>query len=123
MNPVPSRLILLATALLLPAAALRAAPEKYQVTGPITAMDANTLTVLKGGKEKFVMARGTGLKITGGAEPKVGDNVTVQYTITATDVEIKSAKGGAAVTKEASKPAANTPTAPAPAPKPAAGTR
>ena len=117
MNTLPSRfLTLLATAAFLPAI-LHAAPDKYQVTGPITAMDASTITVMKGGKEKFVMSRDAATKMTGGT-PKVGDKVTVQYTITATDVEVKADPG--AVKKEANKPAASTPTAPAPAPKPAA---
>lgn len=121
-------LALLATAALVPCA-LHAAPEKYQVTGPITAMDAATITVMKGGKEKFVMARDASTKMTGGAEPKVGDKVTVQYTITATDVEVKADKkaekkekpASTAVTKEAKTPAKNVPTAPVPttAPTPA----
>lgn len=117
MNTSPSRfLTLLATAAFLPAI-LHGAPDKYQVTGPITAMDAGTITVMKGGKEKFVMARDASTKMTGGT-PKVGDKVTVQYTITATDVEVKAADPGA-VKKEANKPASSAPTAPAAAPKPA----
>ncbi len=118
MNSLPPRfLALFATAALVPTI-LHAAPEKYQVTGPITAMDASTITVMKGGKEKFVMARDAATKMTGGAAPKVGDKVTVQYTITATDVEVKADKAKAepktaAVKKESNKPAKDAPTAPA----------
>lgn len=111
--------------ILLLAATAAAAPEKYQVTGPVTAMDATTITIVKGGKEKFVMARDAGTKMTGG-DLKVGDKVTVQYTITATDVEVKADKaaaGGAKVKKEKSAPTSSVPMAPAPAPAPAGVTR
>lgn len=110
--------------LLLLTANASAAPEKYQVTGPITAMDDATITVVKGGKEKFVMARSAATKVSGG-EPKVGEKVTVQYTITATDIEVKADKPAAgAKAAKADKPAAAAPKAPAPAPVPAgAGAR
>ena len=118
MNTLSLRCFTLLAAAALAPAVLHAAPEKYQVTGPIVAMDANSLTVMKGGKEKFVLARDASTKMTGGAAPKVGDKVTVQYTITATDVEVKADKA-AGVTKESTKPASSAPTAPAAAPKPA----
>ena len=124
MNSFPSRVFALLAASALVPAGLHAAPDKYQVTGPVTAMDANSITVLKDGKERFVMARNAATKMTGPAAPKVGDKVTVQYTITATDVEVKADKT-AGVTKESNKPAKSAPTAPAPgatAPTPA-GTR
>ena len=115
MNTLPSRFFTLLAAAVLVPAIVHAAPEKYQVTGPITAMDANTITVMKGGKEKFVMSRDASTKMTGGAAPKVGDKVTVQYTITATDVDVKA--DPAAVKKETTKPATSAPTAPVAAPK------
>lgn len=130
MNPFPTRILaLLATAALVaPVTGLHAAPERYQVTGPILAMDATTITVMKGGKEKFVMARDAGTKMTGGAaEPKVGDKVTVYYTITAAEVEVKAdpkaktKEAADGVVKETKKAAKDVPVAPAPgaAPVPA----
>ena len=57
--------------------------------------------------------------MTGGAAPKVGDKVTVQYTITATDVEVKAEPKTEAVKKESNKPAKTAPTAPGAVPAPA----
>lgn len=119
MNTCSARFFaLLATAALVPCA-LHAAPEKYQVTGPIMAMDAGTITVMKG-KEKFVIGRDASTKMTAAAEPKVGDKVTVYYTMTAAEVEAKADKKKAAakpdatgVTKETKKAVKDVPTAPA----------
>ena len=68
--------------------AFAASPSTYQVTGPVTAVDDSMITVMKG-KEKFEVARDSNTKVTG--DLKVGDKVTIQYTMTAKEVEVKSA--------------------------------
>ena len=72
----------------------------YQVTGPILSMTDTTITVQKG-KEKWEINKGT---VAGAADLKVGDKVTVHYTMTATTIEAKPA-AKAAATKSAAKPA------------------
>lgn len=69
-------------------AAFAGSPSSYQVTGPVTAVDDSMITVMKG-KEKFEVARDSNTKVTG--DLKVGDKVTIQYTMTAKEVEVKSA--------------------------------
>jgi ribosomal 50S subunit-recycling heat shock protein len=69
--------------------AFAASPSTYQVTGPVTAVDDSMITVMKG-KEKFEIARDSSTKVTG--DLKVGDKVTITYTMTAKQVEVKAAK-------------------------------
>jgi hypothetical protein len=77
--------ILLALCLLVFAATAWARqPDSYQVTGQVTAVDADIITVTKG-KEKFEIARDPADK----TEVKVGDKVTVKYRMTATSIEVK----------------------------------
>lgn len=59
----------------------------YQVTGPVLELTDSKIVVQKG-KEKWELAREPGLNLPEGL--KVGDKVTVQYSMTATDVEAKS---------------------------------
>ncbi len=88
----------------------------YQVTGPVLAVTDTSITVQKG-KEKWEIARDAATK--GAADLKVGDKVTVHYTMTATTVEAKPAAGAKAGKKGApAVPAASS--APAAAPSPAA---
>ena len=68
--------------------AFAGSPSTYQVTGPVTAVDDTMITVMKG-KEKFEVARDSSTKVTG--DLKVGDKVTIMYTMTAKEVEVKSA--------------------------------
>ena len=78
------------TALSLAAAPCYAAGVKaYQVTGPILAMDADTITVQKG-SEKWQIARGAA-NIP--ADAKVGSKVTIMYTMSATELTVKDDKG------------------------------
>jgi len=65
-----------------------AAPKTYQVTGPVLDVTADTVTVQKG-SEKWEIARNASTKVTG--ELKAGAKVTIQYTMTATDIEVKPA--------------------------------
>ena len=68
---------------------LRAADSKgYQVTGPVVEVTA-TYIVVKKGEANWQLAID---KSTKGANVKVGDKVTVYYTMTATEIEAKPAK-------------------------------
>lgn len=70
---------------------LNAADTKtYQVTGPILEVTPTTITVQKG-DDKWEIARDGKTKISG--DLKVGAKVTIYYTMTATEVEVKEAKG------------------------------
>lgn len=66
-----------------------AGAKDYQVTGQVQAVDATTITVLKG-KEKFEIARDATTKAP--ADVKVGDKVTVYYSMKASEIEAKAAK-------------------------------
>lgn len=68
-------------------AAFADAPNTYQVTGKVTALDDTKITVVKG-KENFEIARDKETKVTG--ELKVGSKVTVMYRMTAASIESKS---------------------------------
>jgi hypothetical protein len=70
-------------------AAFAASPSSYQVTGPITEVTDSMITVMKG-KEKFEVARDSSTKVTG--DLKVGEKVTIMYTMTAKEIEVKAAK-------------------------------
>jgi hypothetical protein len=68
-------------------AGLSAAAKAYQFTGTVKANDGGTLTVEKSAKETWTF---TTTKDTKGTA-KVGDKVTVYYTMTATEIEAKAA--------------------------------
>jgi hypothetical protein len=70
-----------------PASVQAASAKTYQVTGPVLAVDAGTITVQKG-SDKWEIARDASTKITG--ELKVGAKVTIEYRMTATAVDVKS---------------------------------
>ncbi|MDB5368169.1 MAG: hypothetical protein JWM77_4096 [Rhodospirillales bacterium] len=65
-----------------------AATKTYQVTGPVLAIDDQSITVQKG-NEKWELARDGSTKIAGDA--KVGAKVTVEYRMVATSIETKGA--------------------------------
>jgi len=75
-----SAVMLFAGAAAIPAPA--ASPTSYQVTGPVLAMDADTITVQKG-NEKWQLAKGTAAVPAG---VKVGSKVTIKYTMTAASI-------------------------------------
>ncbi|MDB6075573.1 MAG: hypothetical protein JWO89_3213 [Verrucomicrobiaceae bacterium] len=80
-----------------------AGSKTYQVTGPITALTDDTVTVQKG-SEIWEVARSAATKVTG--ELKVGAKVTVEYTMSAVTAEVKGAaadKGTAAPKKDGKK--------------------
>jgi len=70
-------------------AALGGSAKDYQVTGPILEVNDSMIAVQKG-KDRWEIARDSSTKATG--EMKVGDKVTVHYTMTATEIEAKAAK-------------------------------
>lgn len=90
-----------------------ATPAKaYQATGPVLELTDSKIVIQKD-TEKWEFARTADTKVTG--ELKVGSKVTVQYSMTASSVEVKPAKDAAKpVAKPESKPAGKV------TPKPAA---
>lgn len=68
---------------------LGGAAYAYQVTGPVLEVTDSKIVVEKD-KEKWEVARDKDTK--GAKDVKKGDRVTIQYRMTATDVEVK---GGA----------------------------
>ena len=94
------RMIMLVGVLLLVATfALAGAPKSYQVTGPVLEIKDDVIAVQKG-KDRWELARDKDTKVTG--DLKVGAKVTIQYTMKATEVEIKEAP-------KAAKPAKRLP--------------
>lgn len=69
----------------------------YQVTGPVVEANDSMIVVMKG-KERFEINRDSSTKVTG--DLKVGDKVTIMYTMTAKDVEVKAEKGAKKETKK-----------------------
>ncbi len=68
---------------------LKAADAKdYQVTGPVVEITPDYIVVKKG-EANWQLARN---KSTKGSDVKVGDKVTVYYTMIATEIEAKPAK-------------------------------
>jgi ribosomal protein S1 len=94
---------LLAAAALALSSAAWAAGKDYQVTGPILEVNDSMIAVQKG-KDRWEIARDANTKASG--EMKIGDKVTVHYTMTATNIEAKAAKAEKGAKKEAS-PAAS----------------
>ena len=76
-----------------------AGTKTYQVTGPVLEMNDTMIAVQKG-KDRWEIARDSNTKVNG--DLKVGAKVTITYTMTATDVELKAEK--AAKTAPAKKP-------------------
>lgn len=71
------------------------AGKTYQVTGPVLEVTDSKIIVEKA-KEKWELDRAADTKVTG--DLKVGQKVTIEYTMTAKTVEVKDSK-------EAAKPA------------------
>ena len=60
----------------------------YQVTGPVLDVTDSKIVVQKG-KEKWEMARDASTKMSG--DVKKDDKVTVEYSMTATNITVKGA--------------------------------
>ena len=83
-------LVLTCAAALLAASSLNAGDARtYQVTGPVLEITPTTITVQKG-NDKWEIARDSKTKLP--ANVKVGTKVTIYYTMTATEVEVKETK-------------------------------
>jgi hypothetical protein len=92
--------LILAVSLALSNAALAAGAKDYQVTGPVLEV-TDTMIAVKKGNDRWEIAKDSSTK--GAGDVKVGDKVTVHYTMTATEVEAKAAAKGAE--KAAASPA------------------
>ena len=71
--------------------------KDYQVTGPILEVNDSMIAVQKG-KDRWEIARDSNTKASG--DMKVGDKVTVHYTMTAKDIEVKAGKDSKAGEKK-----------------------
>jgi hypothetical protein len=78
--------IALMIALLIPSAAFA---KTYQVTGPVLEV-TDTMIAVQKGKDRWEIERTKDTKIDG--ELKVGAKVTIHYTMTAENVEVKEEK-------------------------------
>jgi hypothetical protein len=83
---------LLAVVRLALSSAAFAGSKDYQVTGPVLEVTDSMIAVQKG-KDRWEIAKDSSTKSAG--EVKVGDKVTVHYTMTATSIEAKAAEKGA----------------------------
>jgi len=63
--------------------------KSYQVTGPVLEVSDSMIAVQKG-KDRWEIARDASTKMSG--DIKVGTKVTIMYTMTATEVEVKAGK-------------------------------
>lgn len=84
-----------AASIALSSAALAGSAKTYQVTGPVLEINDSMIVVekSKGKNERWEIARDSSSKVP--SDLKVGDKVTITYTMTATEVEAKEAKAGA----------------------------
>jgi len=80
--------LLAAASLALSSAAFAADAKDYQVTGPVLEVNDSMIAVQKG-KDRWELKKDSSTK---SSDVKVGDKVTVHYTMTATSIE---SKGGA----------------------------
>ena len=105
MNTKSAVRLLAAACLALSSTAFAAGAKTYQVTGPILEVNDSMIAVQKG-KDRWEVNRDSTTKVTG--DLKVGDKVTVTYTMTATEAEVKAGKAdkGAKADKAAKKDAA-----------------
>ena len=94
--------IVLLTAIFVFAASLvhAAALKSYQVTGPVLELKDDVIVVQKG-NDKWEIARDKATKVTG--DLKVGSKVTIQYLMSAQEIEVKDAPKKAAPAKTPAK--------------------
>jgi hypothetical protein len=106
MNMKAAFSLLAAVSLALSGAAFAADAKDYQVTGPVLEKTDSMIAVQKG-KDRWEIQLSS--STTGAADVKVGDKVTIHYTMSATSVEAKAAaKAEKGAKKEkGAKPAAS----------------
>ena len=92
--------LLAAASLAFTNAAFAAGAKTYQVTGPVLEV-TDTIIAVQKGKDRWEINRDANTKVTG--DLKVGEKVTITYTMSATEVEVKAGKGGGK--KEGASPA------------------
>ncbi len=92
--------LLAAATLALSSAAFAAGAKTYQVTGPILEFNDSMIAVKKG-QDRWEINRDSSTKITG--DLKVGDKVTITYTMSATAAEVKAAPAAKGAKKEEKK--------------------
>jgi hypothetical protein len=102
MNTKSALSLLAAVCLALSSSAFAAGAKTYQVTGPVLEVNDSMIAVQKG-KDRWEVNRDSSTKVTG--DLKVGDKVTVTYTMTATAAEVKA--GGKDKAKKETSPAAS----------------
>jgi hypothetical protein len=81
------------------AAGMSAAAKSYQFTGTVKSADGGTLTVEKSAKDTWTFSTDKNTKGTA----KVGDKVTVYYSMVATEIEAKAATPAKAAAKKPAK--------------------
>lgn len=81
--------LIAAASLVMSSASFAADAKDYQVTGPVLDVTDSMIAVQKG-KDRWELARNSSTKTSG--DVKKGDKVTVHYTMTATDIEVKADK-------------------------------
>jgi len=69
--------------------AMAGSGKTYQVTGPVLEV-SDTKIVVQKGKDKWEIARDASTQVKG--DLKVGSKVTIEYTMTATEVTVKTKK-------------------------------
>ncbi len=82
--------------------AFAAAPKDYQITGTVSELTETTVTLTTNKKETWGFARTADTKLPDGA--KVGDKVTVHYTMTAGTVDAKPEAAASAKKEKAAPP-------------------
>ena len=82
--------LIAAVSLALGSVSFAADAKDYQVTGPVLDVNDSMIAVQKG-KDRWEIARSSSTKTSG--DVKKGDKVTVHYTMSATDIEVKADKG------------------------------
>src|SRR5881397_1699854 len=90
MNMKTAFSLLAAVSLALSSAAFAAGGKTYQVTGPVLEV-TDTMIAVQKGKDRWEINRDSSTKVSG--DLKVGEKVTVTYTMSASDVEVKAGKG------------------------------
>src|SRR5689334_13591223 len=89
MTKITTAVSLLAAGMFALSSSAFAGAKDYQVTGPVLEVNDSMIAVQKG-KDRWEIDRNSSTKSEGG-DVKVGDKVTVHYTMTATSIEAKAA--------------------------------